>query len=239
MVKVPIIRKGVYKNYLKNGFAGGFLLGLSWFLLLLLQDSFLTSLWIGISFWIGTLFVFMVFGFLGQEYFSRRNMVKTLFNSKYEYLMEKKFQINEELFFEGYYGNYFFRVFPMKKKFNKREIINYDIINVFYKNDSLTEEELDKKENTLCGDYFLGTLTFENQVMGFLPKDWESPCFEDNFDGAINVLERQQLFQVTYDEWEKTVGKRLEIEEEIKEKKKIKRIYKVGRFIEIKTFKKK
>lgn len=228
MNKIPIIRKGIYKDYLGSSFLGGLILGLFSFLLsLLLGNSASDSLWIGFSLWIGMIILVIGVGFTSEEYFKRKKEIKKLFSDKYSFLDSISFELHQDLYFDGIYQDYHFRVIPKTKWQERQKDIEYVIIEAFYRFDS--DHDGINRETNLSGEYFLGQLHFANQCVGFIPKDWEMPNFKENFDGLISILKREKLFSFPSVEWENTIGKRLKEMDEIETKSRTKQILKIGK----------
>jgi hypothetical protein len=228
MNKIPIIRKGSYKDYLGSSFLGGLILGLFSFLLsLLLGNSAIDSFWIGFSLWFGMIILVIGVGFTSEEYFKRKREIKKLLSDKYSFLDSISFELHQDLYFAGIYQDYHFRVIPRTKWQERQKDIEYVIIEAFYRFD--TDHDGISKETNLSGEYFLGHLHFANQCVGFIPKDWELPDFKENFDGLISILKRQKLFPFPRVEWENTIGKRLKEMDEIETKSRTKQILKIGK----------
>lgn len=72
MNEIPIIKKGAIKDYWKNGFSGGLIIGILVFLLSLTNNSALTSLYFGLSTWFGIIALWIGIGFTSEEYFKRK-----------------------------------------------------------------------------------------------------------------------------------------------------------------------
>lgn len=228
MNKISIIRKGSCKDYLGSSFLGGLILGLFSFLLsLLLGNSAIDSLWIGFSLWIVVIIFFTGVGFTSEEYFKRKKEFKKLLSDKYSFLDAKSFVLHQDLYFEGIYQDYHFRVIPKTKWQEGQKDIDYIIIEAFYRFD--TDHDDINRETNLSGEYFLGQLDFANQCVGFIPKDWKLPNFKENFDGLVSILEREKLFPLPKDEWENTIGKKLKEMEDIETKSRTKQILKIGK----------
>jgi hypothetical protein len=235
MNNIPIIRKGSYKDYLGSSAIWGFLLGLFSFLISLPDNSAINSLWIGLSLWIGMIFIGVI-GFTSEEYFVRKKKIKKLHSNKYSFLDAKSFVLNQDLYFEGIYQDYHLRVIPMTKWQKSKKNIEYVIIEAVYRFDADYYDT--KGEMNLSGDYFLGHLHFANQCVGFIPKDCDLPNFKENFDGLINILKRNNLFPFSKVEWENTIGKRLREVVELETKSRTKQILKIGK-LDIKYIKQK
>jgi hypothetical protein len=226
MNEVSIIRKGSYKSYLANGASGGLILGILFFLLYLTQKSFLTSIIIGFVFWIGMIIVFGM-GFIGEEYFNRKKKIKKLLSEKYSFLLLNGFAIHENLFFEGLFRNYFIRILPMTNRQQKKEDIEYDIIEAIYSFD--IDEDNNDLEQRLSGNYDFGKLNFAHNCVEFLPEDWEAPDFKENLDNLICLFEKEGLKPITRKDWDELYGNKLKAEQELKEKAKTKQILKIGK----------
>jgi hypothetical protein len=116
MNDVKIIRKGSYKDYLYNGVFGGFFVAFVWFLILLIDHSVISSLWIAIGIWVGLIILFMGIGFPIEEYVKRKNQIKYLQSPKYSFIHKNDFLINDDLFFEGIYQGFYIRIFPTSRR---------------------------------------------------------------------------------------------------------------------------
>lgn len=231
MNEIPIIRKGSIKSYWSNGFGGGLILGIMFFLMSLTCNSVLKSLFIGLIVWIGIIVIFVGIGFTSEEYFKRKKKIKELYSSKYAFLDKCNFMLHEELYFEGIYNGYFFRVLPITEWFEKGrgrgKYIRYHFIESFYSFESDTQES--EREDRMSDEYFLGKIQFKNKCARFIPKDWESPDFEVNFDGLISIFKRENLKPLLQDDWEKTIGEKLKIKRDSEEQARTKQILKIGK----------
>jgi hypothetical protein len=207
MNKIPIIRKGAYKDYWVNGFFGGLILGLLFFLISLIDSSFEKALSVGLLLWIVIMILFAGLGFLSEEYFKRKKKISKLYSSKYTFLDKNNFVLDQDLFFEGEYEGFWFKVIPITKWQEKGKDIEYDIIMAFYTFDS--DLHGIENESNLCGDYFLGHLDFHNGCVKFVPKDWGNPNFRSNFDELVSILKRNKLIPYSKRDWEKRMGGRL------------------------------
>ena len=231
MNEIPIIRKGAIKDYWKNGFSGGLIIGILVFLLSLTNNSALTSLYFGLSTWFGIIALWIGIGFTNEEYFKRKKKIKNLASDKYAFLNQQNFTLHEDLYFEGVYNGFFFRVLPMTKwiqrKRGRGNNIEYIVIESLYKFDS---DSIDKeREAKMCGDYFLGKIHFGHHCAGFVPKDWDNPDFKENFDGLISIFKRENLIPLMKEDWENTFGERLKKAKEDEENAKTKQILKIGK----------
>jgi len=227
MNKIPIIRKGSYKEYLDSSGRVGLFLALFSFLISLPDNSAVDSLWVGFYVWIGIIFIGGI-GFISEEYFVRKKKIKKLYSEKYSFLDDKSFVLNQDLYFDGTYQDYQLRVLPMTKWQKRKKKFEYVIIEAFYRFDA--EHDDIKREMNLSGEYFLGQLHFANQCVGFIPKDWELPNFKENFDGLVGILKRNKLIPFSKVEWENTIGKRIKELKDIETKSRTKQILKIGKF---------
>jgi hypothetical protein len=223
--EVPIIRKRSYKEYLTQSIYGGFIVGIMWFLISLIEKPVTSALLTGLFVWIGVIILFMGIGFPSEEYYKRKIRIKKLKSGKYSFLHEHSFHIHSDLFFEGTYKEYFIRVLPINKR--QKKDIEYDVIEAYYSFDS---ENYEEKEKYLTGDYFWGKLYFSNHCVGFLPKDWENPNFKENLSGLISILKREDLKPLSKEEWENSFGKELKEQREKEVRSRTKQIIKIGKF---------
>jgi len=236
MNEVPIIRKGIYKDYLAPAISYGFVLGIMWFLYFLIELPVIYALLMGLLVWVGVIILFMGIGFPREQYYKRKKRIKKLQSEKYSFLHAESFQLHSDLFFEGTYKEYFIRILPTTKWYNARKEIEYDIIEAYYTFDS---ENNEKKEEYLTGNYFLGELHFSNHCVGFLPKDWINPNFKNNLDGLVSVFKRENLKPFSKEEWENSFGKELKEQQEKDKKARTKQIIKIGKLLDVKYIKNK
>jgi len=231
MNQIPVIRKGAIKDYWSNGIVGGFLLGLIFFLISLMGHSVSGALVNGLAVWIGIVVLFIGVGFTSEEYFKRKKRIKELTSSKYAFLDENGFTLHPDLYFEGTYKEFFFRILPMSKWIEKKrgrgKDIHYVIFESFYSLNSGSQNP--GKEEKMGGDYYIGRIHFANQCASLLPKDYENTDFKMNLDGLISIFQRNNLQPISKEEWDNTHGKRLDEEREMAEKTKTKRIVKIGK----------
>jgi len=84
---IHIIRKETFKEYLINGAFGGFVLGIIFFFISLLQNSLTESLKKGFVIWIGIILLFTTVGFFSEEWYLRKRKLKKLKTKKYRKLL--------------------------------------------------------------------------------------------------------------------------------------------------------
>jgi hypothetical protein len=231
MNKVPIIRKNSYKDYLKTSIFGGFLAGLVFGLITLLgSGSLSTSLSVGAGVWVLIIIIYMAVGFPGEEYFKRKKRIARLQSSKYNFLYENDFKLHEDLFFEGTYQDYFFRISPMVKWVPKGDDIEYEVIEAYYDYDPGKIPDI----KSLNGEYYPGVLTFANKTVSYLPKDWDMIDFKENLEGVVSILKREHLHPIEMKIWEKEVGEKLKSAKKEEEESRTKHLLKIGRILDIK-----
>jgi len=74
----------------------------------------------------------MLIGFPSEEYFKRKKRIAKLQSGKYKYLIENNFQINQDLYFQGKYNEFYIEIYPTSKWIKKGESLEFDIIQAFY-----------------------------------------------------------------------------------------------------------
>jgi hypothetical protein len=235
MNKVPIIRKGIYKDYLNPAIREGWIVGLLYFLISLISQPVMSALLTGLLVWTGLIILFMGIGFPITEYYVRKKQIEKLKSKKYSFLHEESFQLHSDLFFEGTYRGYFVRILPMRKWQRTKKDVEYDIIEAYY---TFDPENNEKKESRLTGKYYMGKLYFSNHCVAYIPDDWKNPDFKDNLDGLTGVLKREELKPFSKEEWENSFGKELKEQEKKEEKARTRQIIKIGKLIDIKYIKK-
>lgn len=208
MNEVPVIRKGRLKSYWNTAFRGGFFLGLFVFLAALTKQSLLNSLLFGLMIWAFVIVLWIGVGFTSEEYYKRKKQIKKLMSDQYAFLDLHGFTLHEDLYFEGIYEGFFFRVCPateyIKKGYAGKKAVEYVIIESFYRFASGSTDA--EREAKMSGEYNFGDVHFENHCAGFVPKDWKNPDFKANFDALITIFKREGLLPITKDDWESTFG---------------------------------
>lgn len=229
---VPIIRKNSYKDYLGTSVLGGFMIGLIFGLIALFNSHSIVSLYIGIALWMLTIIITMTFGFPRQEYFKRKKRIAKLQSEQYTFLYEKGFQLHEDLYFEGFYEGYFFRIIPLTKWFSKKHEIEYVVIEAYYfwENDKM----ISRDESNLDGLYFIGELNFANSRVSYLPKDCYNPDFKYNMDGLVSILKRVNLMPLSKVDWDREIGKRLIKEKEEELESRTVHLVRIGKILNLK-----
>ncbi|MDO5664625.1 MAG: hypothetical protein Q4G63_05140 [Bacteroidia bacterium] len=204
--KVPVIRKGEFKSYLKPGIATGAIFGvLGFFANMGGSSSLKSAILAGFVGFFFMLFIFIGIGFFSEEYFKRKQRLKKMHAKKYTFLHENNFSIHPDLYFEGIYRDYFFNVFPLTKISRKKKNINYVLIETFYSSNN--PEEIITKEKQLSSSYFIGDLVFDNHCVEFIPREYEFPDFKECFDGVIRILSEENFNPISKEEWEKLYKK--------------------------------
>jgi hypothetical protein len=199
MNKVPIIRKGTIKSYLKPGVISGIIFGIIGFIVNI--DNLKTALIGGVVFFITMLFIFAL-GFFSEEYFKRKCQLNKMYSQKFIFLLENGFTIHSNLYFEGRYSDYFFYVFPMTKIFRRKKNIDYVVIETYYTSNN-EQKEIIKKEELLSSNYFIGSLVFNNHCVGLIPTDYESLDFKECFDNIIRIMRQENFYPISKNDWEK------------------------------------
>jgi hypothetical protein len=124
----------------------------------------LNSLYFGLIAWGGIIVICIGIGFTSEEYYKRKKKIKKLTSDKYAFLGKQDFILHEDLYFEGIYNGFFFRVLPMTRWIEKGrgrgKDIEYVAIESFYTFDSDSRDN--EREAKMCGDYFLGDIHFGN-----------------------------------------------------------------------------
>jgi hypothetical protein len=207
MNKVPIIRKGSYKDYLGNGIVGGFILGLLFFLIALIDKPIMESLKIGLKWWLGMFFLFGILLFILEEYFNRKIKIKKLLSERYSFLHDNNFTMHPDLYFEGIYREFTIRVWPTSKWQDRKKNLEYDIIESFY---SFNPDFNDiGNEKTMSRDFNIGHLYFKNHHVEFIPLDWDNPDFKININGLTEILKDEMLNPLSGIEWEEKYHNKL------------------------------
>ncbi|WP_290854560.1 hypothetical protein [Fervidobacterium sp.] len=207
------------------------MIGILVFLLSLINNGALNSLYFGLIAWGAIIIIWIGIGFTSEEYYKRKKKIKKLTSDKYAFLDKQGFKLHEDLYFEGIYNGFFFRVLPMTKWIEKGrgrgKNIEYVVIESFYafESDSIDKE----REEKMSGDYFLGNVHFSDHCAGFVPKDWENPDFKENFDGLISIFKRENLIPLMKEEWENTFGEKLRKAKDEEENAKTKQLLKIGK----------
>ena len=217
MKKVPIIRKGTFKDYWKNGYKGGLYFGVVVFLFSLINNSVLKSFYFGISVLIGVIVIFAGIGFMSEEYFQRKIKIKKLTSGKYDFLYKNNFTLHQDLYYEGIFRDFYFNVFLVEEWIKsgngkgRGKHIEYIIIESFYlfEQDSFDSE----REINMCGGYSIGEINFMNHCANYIPYDFDKPNFKDNFEALISIFRREKLKPLSKLDWETTFKEKIKMVE--------------------------
>lgn len=230
MNNVTILRKEKFKDYWVNGCFGGIITGIFFSLLSLIENSLLNSFYNGLIWCLTTIFLFCVVGFFSQEYYLRKKKIKKLHSKRYSFLDKINFKLNPDLYFEGVYKSFYFRIYNISETMKidkKNRKLEYEIIEAFYDFDpKLNDNDFEDK---LSGDYYIGNVTFENHLASLIPKDWINPNFEENMDALIEIFHWSKLYPLSIEKWENTIGKQLEKKQLENEKLRTRQILKIGK----------
>ena len=115
MRHVTTIKKGAYRDYLANGLIGGIIIGLLFLCIKLIQSDAKTAFRTGfLPMFICTLILFL-FGFLLQEWFLRKQVIKKLLSDKYIPLRQLGFNLNNDLCYINIFDTFYIRFHYYKK----------------------------------------------------------------------------------------------------------------------------
>jgi hypothetical protein len=184
-----ILQKKILHSAILDGIIGVFVLGI----LSIITGSTIASATIE-----GILFVIIIFFsiFLTRKITWKRE-VKKLQSKKYKGLSELGFMLSDNLFYEGVYNEFLIRIIPSTiKEKNDREV-EYDVIQVFYQSKS-DGTNIDYEAEEI--EYHLGNLSFFDNCVCFVPKDFLKPNFKYNLDGIVNILKREEYKQISKEE---------------------------------------
>lgn len=231
MNKIPIIRKNSYKDYLGSGLLGGFFAGIVFMLITLLgSGSLSTSLAVGAGVWVFIIIIYMTVGFPSEEYFKRKKKIAGLKSDKYSYLYDNNFKLHEDLYFEGVFEGYFFRIYPIKEWVPKGKDIEFVVIKAYFNYDPEVITDI----KGLSGEYYLGYLIFGNKYVSYLPKDWDMINFKENLEGVVTILKREHLYPIDINIWEEEVGIKIKAARQDEEESRTKHLLRIGNFLDIK-----
>ncbi|MDT0644917.1 hypothetical protein RM553_18915 [Zunongwangia sp. F363] len=191
----------------------------------MIDNNITDSLLFGLSIWIGVIVFFIGVGFTSEEYIIRKKRIKKLYSENYSFLDENNFILHHDLYFEGKYIEFWFRVYPIAQRQQNGQELEYYFIEACYE---LTQENKEREEK-LSGNYFLGKLTFSNNCAGYIPKNWSNPDFKEEFDGLISIFDYEKLKPLSKNDWEEIYGKKIKEEKLREEKSRAKQILKIGK----------
>ncbi|WP_339654667.1 hypothetical protein [uncultured Salegentibacter sp.] len=149
---------------------------------------------------IAIIFLFIGVGFLSEEYFLRKRKIKTLSSKKYDFLDANNFRLHQDLYFEGWYNGFWFRIIPTEFPKSRGEVWVYEVIEAYYQI-SADEQETEKIEEYLTGNYFLGEIYFSNHRAAVIPRDWQNPDLKENLDGLVNIFKSEKLEPLSKTTW--------------------------------------
>lgn len=199
MEKIQFKKEGILKQYLNLSYpyCVDFPV-LIFFISLLTIGSFANAL--VHAFAVGIIILlFILYAYLQNEIYSKKHeLLKYQKLEIFDYLRNNNFKVNKDLYFEGTHQGYQIIVFLITREENGRNN-DYVCIRAFYKFASSLDNI--KRERDMSGKYYIGELFFENNCVTYMPYDWENPDFQENFNGLVSVLKRENLLPLTKEEW--------------------------------------
>jgi hypothetical protein len=200
MKNITTIRFEKIIEYLISGIKAGIVIGLIFSLLSLFYFTSIEAIQIGLLGMIIVLCLHFSFGIIAKEYLKRKKQIRRLLSDKYKFLRKHNFRILNELVYVGEYNGYHFRILPMR--YPQQPNYEYDIIETYYNTDDA------EKEASLCGEYYIGRINFNENVAGCLPKNWKNPNFKENFEELIHIMDRENLKPISRDNWAQKIVNR-------------------------------
>ena len=195
MNKVPIIRKGVYKDYRKPAINGGMFFAVATLLFSVANNNIWISFAYAFGVWAFIIFIFGI-GFLGEEYFNRKKRIKYLHSPLFDFLHQQQFTLSEDFVFTGTYKDYRFTILPIRHpiRVSKNRIKHFELIHIitpYTFPENITNPE--QREHDLTDIYHMGHVIFSNGVAELVLKDLNDVNFKECFDGLIHLLKREGL----------------------------------------------
>jgi hypothetical protein len=225
MDNIENIKSGAYKDYLGNAIFGGLILGVVFFLINLIENTFLTALYrgLGTSFSIVTLM--LIFGYFHQEWYVRRQRIQLLKSAKYSDLLKRGLTLNNDLDYVGYIDNYFIRFMANEQWTKKNSIISHsvDIYSIPTNFDQLRTliekvKEMRNIKNAAWG-YGIFTIYFSE----------DTPLYNELLTEIIAMLQDYHLQPIEMAAWENSFGNDLRQTISEKENQKTKQVLKIGK----------
>ncbi len=208
MNDVPLIKKGVFKSYLKNAVSNGAVMGVIFFGILWGKELHWTkALWIGFSSGFALFFIVQMLAFLNNEVLERKKKIKKL--KSFKCILNKGFKITDDLYYEGLTDNYFVQIFlieewisPYKKK---KEYVN---VRIYY--DFPKALDMNYLINEIKNLKQVADISIKESVITFLPVHYKlNDSVLDAITEVVEFLKKLQMKPISYDEW-KTKYKNLD-----------------------------
>jgi prepilin signal peptidase PulO-like enzyme (type II secretory pathway) len=215
MNHIEKIKSGTLKDYLGPGIIGGFVVGLLFFIIVVVGNTWNEALAAGLVSW---LFVFLLhlFGFFNEEWWKRKKKIKTLQSHYLMSLLKSGYELNNDLFYEKEIDG-FQTEFHLDKK-------NNHFLKVYCNYQPETAEQLQKALQNLAGveklgwDYSIVIIQISDDIINYT-----------NFNqNIIEFLVKNSVDGFTKSEWQETVGNELEKQAE-KIKKANTKTFKIGK----------
>ncbi len=89
----------------------------------------------------------------------------------------------------------------------------------------------------MSGEYFLGKLNFENQVVTYVPRDGGFVNFKENLEGLMNILKREALYPIDISVWKKKIGEFIKKEKEDELESRTVHLLKIEKILDVKYIK--
>ena len=223
---IHIIRKEKFKEYLINGAFGGFVIGIIFFFISLLQNSLTESLKTGFVIWIGIILLFTAVGFFSEEWYLRKRKLKKLKTKKYRKLFELGLKINNDLELVGNVNNFNVRFYLYEKYLKPNKYIDKHYIDIY-----CVPKSFDNFQNVL--DKIKNISGIENAAWGF---GIFSIVYKENIndfvaplDLTLKYLTEESIIPLSKSDWERSFKKKIISTREIEEKARTKQLIKIGK----------
>lgn len=144
-----------------------------------------------------TIFVYLI-KIYRAEYYRQIRKLKRLESEKYSFFDKENFYISNVLDLRGEYKKYHFIITPYTL-FQKRKRIDYDVVTTYYSMDY--SKDMRRREEELSGEYNIGDLIFEDHLVGFIPKNFVNPDYEDVLTSFVYILQRENLQPISEQEY--------------------------------------
>lgn len=193
----PIIAALKKHNFIKLAIVCNIINNALLFIVLMMMHSISVALGIVTFIFIITILVYLI-KIYRAEYYWEIIKLKRMESERYTFFDKQNFYISKVLDLRGEYKTFYFIITPCTL-FQKRKRIDYDVITTYYSMDYSGDTR--KREEQLSGEYNVGDLIFSNNLVGFIPKDFVKPDYEDVLNSFVYILQREKLLPISEKEY--------------------------------------
>lgn len=185
-------------KFIKIAFFYNVIICIVLFLLFTINNPIQTAIWGALFTFVSIIFIYLLIIYRSEYHYQIVNLRKVK-SERYSFFDKQGFKISDKLDLRGEYRDFHFIVMPQIDVQHKRKNIHYDVIGTFYSMDY--EGDISEREENLSGVYNIGELIFNDHFVGFTPKNFVNPDYEDVLTSFVYILQRENLQPISEQEY--------------------------------------